>query len=299
MRYVLLLLMALLVSSPAGCVATPTAGDRTLEEAIGYTPATVNRLKAIRDETMRECMARAGFGWRPDPPDPALLLAPHGLFGAPTPEAERTYRLSRGYGIAQTIHSLKSSNEIFLAENSQSDTVRKLSEAARHAYQDALNGNSATPGCQEQALKAVGGIDLEEGGQLGAAYGAALESMQTSDSYTAIEKKVSACMRSQGFDHGSSDWHLIERLVKLTGGTIAGREYTIGRVDGSAEVRIGAADLAALHQEEMVQARAEVACTDPHRTEILDLLRRFTRPVLAEHANDVRAFREQLERVRR
>ncbi|WP_286930664.1 MULTISPECIES: hypothetical protein [Aeromicrobium] len=293
------LCLAMVISAllTGSCTVEPSRGEQTLEEAIGYSPDAMERLVSKRDATLRDCMARAGFDWRVDPADPALLLAPRGIFGAPTPEAERAYRLARGYGVTQIFRSLKSSNEIFAAEDSQSDRVRRLPDSAQVAYQEALLGDGNAPGCQMEALQSVGGLDLEEGGELGDAYGVALESMQTSSAYERIEEDIAACMRSRGFKHGTSDWHLIKRLVKMTGGTISGREYTIGQGGGSSEVRVRSDELAALHRDEMAQARAEVACADPHEKDVQALLRDYTRPVLEDHPDEVRGLRGQLHAV--
>lgn len=292
-------LVALICVSVAGCAPDTSRGGQTLEDAVAYSPAAMDRLVSVRDETLHECMARAGFKWRADPPDPTLLLAPRGIFGAPTTRAERAYRLSRGYGVTQIFRSLKASNEIVVAENSQDARVRRLPDADQIAYQEALVGDDTTPGCQDEALESVGRLDLEEGGELGDAYGAALESMHTSGAYERIEDEIADCMRAKGFDHGASDWHLIKRLVKITGGTISGKEYTIGHGGGTSDVRVRPDELAALERDEMAQARAEVACADPHADEVLALERDYARTVIDSHRAEIRELRRQLLDVSR
>lgn len=294
MQKQLAILVALISVSVAGCAPDTSRGGQTLEEAVAYSPAAMDRLVSVRDETLHDCMVRAGFEWRADPPDPTLLLAPRGLFGAPTPQAERAYRLTRGYGVTQILRSLKASNEISAAEYSQSDRVGRLPEVDQIAYQEALLGDGTKPGCQDEAWDSVGRLDLEEGGELGDAYGAALESMHTSGAYERIEDEIADCMRAKGFDHGASDWHLIKRLVKMTGGTISGREYTIGQGTGTSDVRVRPEELAGLERDEMAQARAEVACTDPHADEVLALERDHTRTVIDSHRAEIRELRRQL-----
>jgi hypothetical protein len=231
----------------------------------------MERLVSVRDKTLQDCMARTGFEWKADPSDPALLLTPRGIFGAPTTRAERAYRLTRGYGVTQLFRSL---NQI--------------------AYQEALLGDGASGGCQAEALESVGRLDLEEGGELGDAYGDALESMQTSDAYERIEDEIADCMRAKGFQHGTSDWHLIKRLVKMTGGTISGKEYTIGQGGGGSEVRVRSDALEVLERDEMAQARAKVACADPHTDEVIALERDYARPVLEDRRDEIRELRRLL-----
>lgn len=238
-----------------------------LETAVGFSQDAWTQLLRKHEDDLVRCMRTKGFRFWSEANWEYLTLGPHGLFGLETPEAERRYLETYGYGVVQRVHVLRSEiREIEHLSNQQ--YAEGLPPVRRRAYAEALFGVEGSTGCTELvAQDVVSRLDLPDGAKVGEAFAKAVHDARRTSAYKEWESKVVRCLRNEGIKVPDSDLSSLERpfLIRLL--RLAGSPYSL---DDSGNVhydlrakdalRVRSDELDGLHRDELAIARIDARC---------------------------------------
>jgi hypothetical protein len=299
---VLLFSVLAVVQSCAGSPVVTGGSKPGLEEATGYTDERWNRLLRKHESNIVQCMRSRGFKFWSTASWAYLTLNPHGLFGLRTPSAEHAYLASYGYGVVRRVAVLKAEHRS-LGRPTNEAYAASLPAERRQAYARALFGSDGAPGCAQPESDVVLRLGLPDGGELGDAYGQALDRARKSDNYVEWQQRVVDCLRKAGVEVPAGDLDYVERpfLERLL--TLAGSAYT---VDGEAiaydlslkdAARISARSLRDLHADEMETAAIEFKCREDAGTQAQDAVDAETLELVDEYAEEVSLLRASLQQA--